>query len=111
VDGSPWAGLGPATAGVTFFGGSFMTEPDQIEFHERVNGPDGGRPGPSLSRSVPVRIGIVAGSALLFVIGAVAAMGASPTPSTQAGSPDTTTVPDAPVPPIDGLPFDGVLPK
>jgi hypothetical protein len=51
-----------------------MTEPDQIEFHERVEAP----PGPGDSRSLPVRIGIVAGSALLLVVGAVAAMGASP---------------------------------
>jgi len=51
-----------------------MTEPDQIEFHERVTvsgiKPDG--------RSLPIRIGIVAGSAILVVIGAVAGMGASP---------------------------------
>src|SRR5436190_24001705 len=58
------------------FGGSLMTEPDQIEFHEHVTGPDGGRPGPSLSRPVPVRIGVVAGSAHLFVVRAVAEMGA-----------------------------------
>ncbi len=51
-----------------------MTEPDQIDFHERINAP----PGPGNSRSLPVRIGIVAGSALLLVVGAVAAMGASP---------------------------------
>ncbi len=54
-----------------------MTEPDQIEFHERVN-VSGGRPN---ARSIPVRIGIVAGSAILVVVGAVAAMGASPSSS------------------------------
>jgi hypothetical protein len=51
-----------------------MTEPDQIEFNERVK-VSGGRPG---ARSIPVRIGIVAGSAILVVVGAAAAMGASP---------------------------------
>lgn len=51
-----------------------MTEPDQVEFHERVSASHPGR-GP---RGIPVRIGIVAGSAVLVVIGAVAAMGASP---------------------------------
>lgn len=54
-----------------------MTEPDQIEFHERVTA-SGGRPG---ARSLPVRAGIVAGTAALLVIGAVSAMGASPSPS------------------------------
>jgi hypothetical protein len=84
-----------------------MTEPDQIEFHEHVNGPDGGRaPGPSLSRSIPVRIGMVAGSAVLFVIGAVAAMGASPSPTTPAATTDSGTTPAAPV-----SPFDGALPR
>lgn len=56
-----------------------MTEPDQIEFHERVN-TSTGRPD---ARSIPVRIGIVAGSAILVVVGAVAAMGASPSSSTS----------------------------
>jgi hypothetical protein len=71
-----------------------MTEPDQIEFHERVSAP----PGPGDSRSLPVRIGIVAGSALLLVVGAVAAMGASPAAPTTGDQanlavavPDTVT--------------------
>ena len=51
-----------------------MTEPDQIEFHERVTVPDR-RQG---STSLPVRAGMLAGTAALVVIGAVAAMGASP---------------------------------
>ena len=56
-----------------------MTEPDQIEFYERVAVSDS-RQG---STSLPVRAGILAGTAALVVIGAVAAMGASPsTPST-----------------------------
>jgi hypothetical protein len=84
-----------------------MTEPDQIEFHEHIGGPDDGQPAGSGSRSVPVRIGIVAGSAILFVIGAVAAMGASPAPSGTAASPDSgTTNPVAP-----GLLFGGAMPK
>jgi hypothetical protein len=85
-----------------------MTEPDQIEFRERVSGPDRQKPGSQLARSIPVRIGIVAGSAVLFVVGAVAAMGASPTPSsTSAASPDTgTTTPADPVDP--DLPFVGM---
>ena len=61
-----------------------MTEPDQIEFNERVK-VSGGRPG---ARSIPVRIGIVAGSAILVVVGAAAAMGASPS------SPVTNSQPD-----------------
>lgn len=56
-----------------------MTEPDQIEFHERIGGPDRRTSTPSL----PARAGIFVGTAALVVIGAVAAMGASPaTPST-----------------------------
>jgi len=56
-----------------------MTEPDQIEFHQRVTVSDR-REG---STSLPVRAGILAGTAALVVIGAVAAMGASPAaPST-----------------------------
>jgi len=58
-----------------------MTEPDQIEFHERVTA-SGGR---SSARSLPVRAGIVAGTAALLVIGAVSAMGASPSSSATGG--------------------------
>ncbi|MEX1170775.1 MAG: DUF5666 domain-containing protein [Chloroflexota bacterium] len=58
-----------------------MTEPDQIEFHERVAASSGR----SSARSLPVRAGIVAGAAALLVIGAVAAMGASPAPSATGG--------------------------
>jgi hypothetical protein len=82
-----------------------MTEPDQIEFHEHV-GADGGRqPGGLNARSVPVRIGIVAGSAVLFVVGAVAAMGASPAPSGATASSGTGTGTN----PV--APFDGSMPK
>jgi hypothetical protein len=72
-----------------------MTEPDQVEFHEQVTA-SGGR---STARSLPVRAGIVAGTAALLVIGAVAAMGASPSPSATGGlaSVLTAAVPDAEV--------------
>jgi hypothetical protein len=58
-----------------------MTEPDQIEFHERVTA-SGERPD---ARSLATRVGIVAGSAILVVIGAVAAMGASPAAPASGG--------------------------
>ncbi len=80
-----------------------MTEPDQIEFLEHVGGREAGQPGGPLARSVPVRIGIVAASAALFVVGAVAAMGASPSPTSSTANPDGGAVP--------GTPFDGTLPK
>jgi len=51
-----------------------MTEPNEVEFQGQVKERD--------SRSPAVRVGIVAGSALLVVIGAVSAMGASPAPTT-----------------------------
>lgn len=59
-----------------------MTEPDQVEFHERVVA--GTRQ--SATQSLPIRAGIVAGSALLLVVGAVAAMGAG-SPSSSSGLP------------------------
>ena len=89
-----------------------MTVPDQIEFHEHIAGPDGPEPTGSLTRSIPVRIGIVAGSAILFVVGAAAAMGASPAPSSApAATPDSgTTAPANPVAPFDGIgPRLGIL--
>ena len=52
------------------------TEPNEVAFHETVETPIG--------RSRAARVGIVAGAAFLFVVGAVAAMGASPAPSTGA---------------------------
>ncbi len=77
-----------------------MTEPDQIEFHERVTA-SGGRPA---ARSLATRAGIVAGSAALVVIGAVAAMGASPAAPASGGqanllaaaAPETGTEPVTP---------------
>ncbi|MEO8436857.1 MAG: hypothetical protein ABI562_00255, partial [Chloroflexota bacterium] len=53
-------------------------ESNEVEFHEQVGRPAG--------RSGAVRLGIVAGSAILFVIGAVAVMAASPAPSTSTGA-------------------------
>jgi hypothetical protein len=53
-----------------------MDETNEIAFHEPV--------GKSSGRSAAVRIGIVAGSALLVIVGAVAAMGASPAPAVGA---------------------------
>ena len=62
-----------------------MTEPDEIEFRERVAATDA-KPH---ARSLPIRIGIVAGSAVLVVLGAVAGMGASPS-----GAPGAANAPD-----------------
>lgn len=53
-----------------------LTEPNAIEFQEQLHKPAG--------HTTAVRVGIVAGSALLFVAGAVAVMGASPAPTTGA---------------------------
>jgi hypothetical protein len=63
-----------------------MTEQDQVEFHEQVRATEG--------RSLPARIGIVAGAAVLFAVGVAAAMGASPSPSTGPGA-GASTAPDA----------------
>jgi hypothetical protein len=68
------------------------TEPNEIAFHEKVQTPIG--------RTRAARVGIVAGAAFLFVVGAVAAMGASPSPSTGAdpaasAAPGSTTAPDS----------------
>jgi hypothetical protein len=89
-----------------------MTEPDQIEFHEHVGRHDDGQPRSPITRSIPVRIGIVAGSAVLFVIGAVAAMGASPAPSGSTANPGDGSTPVTPVTPVTpGTPFDGSMPR
>ena len=74
-----------------------MTETNEIEFLEPVKSPGGtppknGRPG---SQSLAVRIGIVAGSALLVVLGAAVAMGASPSP-TMPAAPGATAAPGTP---------------
>ena len=67
-------------------GSNENNETDEIAFHEEISRP--------ASRTTAVRLGIVAGSALLFVIGAVAVMGASPAPTTGA-DPAATTAPGA----------------
>jgi hypothetical protein len=81
-----------------------MTEPEQIEFHERVTvagiKPDG--------RSLPTRIGIVAGSAILVVIGAVAGMGASPATPARSDSAELT-IAVSPGTSLDTVPLDGGL--
>jgi hypothetical protein len=66
-------------------------EPNEVEFHEKVQTPIG--------RTRAARAGIVAGAAFLFVVGAVAAMGASPAPSTGAdpaasAAPGSSAAPD-----------------
>lgn len=62
-------------------------ETDAIAFREPVR--------PSSGRSAAVRVGIVAGSALLVIVGAVAAMGASPAPTVGADptAPAASTAP------------------
>ena len=72
-----------------------MTDINEIEFHEAVGSPSGanGGKGSPPGRALPVRIGIVAGAALLIVVGAVAAMGASPTPSTTTANPGASAAP------------------
>jgi hypothetical protein len=56
-----------------------MTEPDEIEFHGPVEGDPRGR-----RRAAATRAGILAGAAVLLVVGVVAAMGASPSTATGA---------------------------
>ncbi len=89
-----------------------MTPPGGVAFAgpvERVEG-----------RSIATRVGILAGSAVLLLVGVVAVMGASPAPATGAGpsaAPDSTAVPGASAPangklprgPLSafGLPFGG----
>jgi hypothetical protein len=70
-----------------------VTEPNDIVFIEPVEAEpvEARKPGPNGSGgagrpSTPVRIGIVAGTALLVVLGAAVAMGASPAPSTAPGA-------------------------
>jgi uncharacterized protein DUF5666 len=81
-----------------------MTEPEQVEFHERVVASHT----KTDARSLAVRAGIVAGSAALVVIGAVAAMGASPAASsTDANAGIAATAPGTGAEPI--APFDNGL--
>lgn len=64
-----------------------MTEPNEIEFRESVKA--------RRSRPTAARLGIVAGAALLLVVGAVAAMGASPSPSAIGADPAASPAPAA----------------
>ena len=74
------------------------TETNEVAFHEKVETPVG--------RTRAARVGIVAGAAFLFVVGAVAAMGASPAPSTSTGAnPAASAAPESSAAPgskIDG---------
>jgi hypothetical protein len=72
-----------------------LTEPNEIEFLEAVGNPAAapGRNGGRRGRSLPVRVGMVAGAALLVVVGGVAAMGASPTPSSTTTNPGASAAP------------------
>jgi hypothetical protein len=82
-------------------------EPEPVETRKVAPNGSGGRGRPSTS----VRIGIVAGTALLVVIGAAVAMGASPAPSTAPGAsagPGASAVPGAgAVPGTNGVDKDG----
>ena len=75
-------------------------EPNEVEFREKVQTP--------ISRTHSARVGIVAGAAFLFVVGAAAAMGASPSPSTGAdpasSEAPSSTAPDASTTPGTSLP-------
>jgi hypothetical protein len=65
-----------------------MTEPNEIEFRERVRRP--------FLSGTAARSGIILGSALLFVVGALAVMGASPSPSAPTGADPSAGASSAP---------------
>jgi len=75
-------------------------ESDGVAFHEPVRSTTG--------RSVAVRAGLLAGSAILVAIGVVAVMGASPSPATgadpSAALPNGTAAPNATDAPASGKP-------
>jgi hypothetical protein len=73
-----------------------MTEPNEIEFRERVRRP--------FLSGTTARSGILLGSALLFVVGALAVMGASPSPSTPTGADPSAGASTAPA--ASGAPRD-----
>lgn len=86
-------------------------ETDAVAFHESVRQTTG--------RSVAVRAGMLAGSAVLIVLGAVAVMGASPSPATGAdpsattpaanetAAPDASNAPGPDRPGLKGFPWSG----
>jgi len=75
-------------------------EPDAVAFREPLR--------PTTGRSIAVRAGVLAGSAILVAIGVVAVMGASPSPATgadpSAALPNATSVPNATDVPASGKP-------
>jgi hypothetical protein len=73
-----------------------MTEPNEIEFRERVRRP--------FLAGTAARSGIILGSALLFVVGALAVMGASPSPSAPTGADPSAGASSAPA--ASGAPRD-----
>jgi hypothetical protein len=73
-----------------------MTEPNEIEFHERVRRP--------FLAGTAARSGIILGSALLFLVGALAVMGASPSPSAPTGADPSAGASSAPA--ASGAPRD-----
>ena len=73
-----------------------MTEPNEIEFRERVRRP--------FLSGTAARSGIILGSALLFVVGALAVMGASPSPSAPTGADPSAGASSAPA--ASGQPRD-----
>ena len=75
-----------------------MTEPNEIEFHERVRRP--------FLAGTAARSGIILGSALLFLVGAVAVMGASPSPSAPTGADPSAGSSSAPGTAPNGAPPD-----
>jgi hypothetical protein len=80
------------------------TGSNEVVFHETVQAPAG--------RSLALRAGILTGSAILFIVGAVAVMGASPSSSSgadpQASTPAATANPDASTAPrANGAPGGG----
>lgn len=81
------------------------TEPNEVAFHEKIETP--------IDRTRGARVGIVAGAAFLFVVGTVAAMGASPAPSTGAApaasaAPGSSTAPGTTEPDGDRHGFGGL---
>jgi hypothetical protein len=86
-----------------------VTESNEIEFFEPVRSPAGTPPGNDRrdSRSILVRIGMVAGTAVLVALGVAVAMGASPSPAATIApaattAPGATAVPGANEPDGDG---------
>ena len=82
-----------------------VIEPGGVSFAGPVGRPESA----SATRTNARRVGILAGSAILLLVGVVAAMAASPAPSTSVGadassSPDATVAPDASTAPGSSAP-------